>query len=279
MPVPFPHSEGIDEPSVYHLLDGNMEEAARKYGWPLIVGSEFPEDLDIEALRRHRTEKVRDIISAFHEMEMPDDFRKDLVGTITEHRTPEQCIVQRDFEATMFRLAVIDGNVFDSLQRVMPSGARAAIFFDKIQRNSHMLLGRFDQTEDFDELQTIVGAVYQHIEKIRDSISSRAPHGEKGAAQALVSLLDEMSDRDCDYFAGNLSATLSILEGIPHQTLAQWGQKLKRISEKLEDDEDVPGPFKSKLKSLIPSEFSGPSFSGHKRPAAGLSGSGRKKTR
>ena len=78
-----------------------------------------------------RTEKVRDIFSAFNRT-LPEDTRRDLTETTEQARTAEECVVQGDFEATMFRLAMHDDGVFNSLCKAMPAGACAAIYLSLI---------------------------------------------------------------------------------------------------------------------------------------------------
>lgn len=82
-------------------------------------------------------------MSAFNKITLPEDFRPDLVAIARQVRKPEQCVVQGDFEATMFRLAVHD-DVYFSLSKAMPAGACAAIYFDKILQKSQKLLSDFD---------------------------------------------------------------------------------------------------------------------------------------
>lgn len=75
-------------------------------------------------------------MSAFNKITLPEVFRPDLVEIARQVRKPEQCVVQGDFEATMFRLAVHDDDVYFSLSKAMPAGACAAIYFDKILQKS-----------------------------------------------------------------------------------------------------------------------------------------------
>lgn len=123
-----------------------MEDILLKARWALVDDPSSPEFSEQESgTSMSRPEKVRDILSAFSEATMPDDFRPDQVETIRQSRTPEQCVVQGDFEATMFRLAVHDDNVYRSLRKAMPAPARCAIFFDKVQKKTRALLVDFDR--------------------------------------------------------------------------------------------------------------------------------------
>jgi hypothetical protein len=163
-----------------------------------------------------RTERVRDIFSAFSKRTLPEDARRDLTETIEQARTAEQCVVQGDFEATMFRLAVHDDAVFDSLCKAMPPGACAAIYFDKVQEQSRRLLNDFDRycaTGELPadpvtpglgiEVDDVVTQLQRSVSRIAVNITARAPHGSEGAAEALVSLLESVVARNNDPLEGN----------------------------------------------------------------------------
>ncbi|KAJ5528872.1 hypothetical protein N7527_002265 [Penicillium freii] len=162
-----------------------------------------------------RTEKVRDIFSAFNRT-LPEDTRRDLTETTEQARTAEECVVQGDFEATMFRLAMHDDGVFNSLCKAMPAGACAAIYFDKVQEHSRRLLNDFDRYCATGELPTdpvspglgvevndVVAQLQRSVSRIEVNIAARAPHGSEGAAEALVSLLESVVARNNDPLEGN----------------------------------------------------------------------------
>lgn len=168
-----------------------------------------------------RTQRVRDILSAFSTDVLPDRFRTDLTepedgnGRVLQIRTPEQCVVQGDFEATLFRLAVHDDNVFTSLSKAMPPGACAAIYFDKVLERSRRALSKFDrycqtleQSKNADgDPSACLTAVLETLQtdslNIHKNIHARAPHGLQGAAKALTSLLEEITTRNKDALADN----------------------------------------------------------------------------
>lgn len=168
-----------------------------------------------------RTQRVRDILSAFSTDVLPDRFRIDLTepedgsGRFLQIRTPEQCVVQGDFEATLFRLAVHDDNVFTSLSKAMPPGACAAIYFDKVLERSRRALSKFDrycqtfgQSKNADgDPSACLAAVLETLQtdtlNIHKNIHARAPHGLQGAAKALTSILEEITTRDKDSLADN----------------------------------------------------------------------------
>ncbi|PTU16949.1 hypothetical protein P175DRAFT_0488288 [Aspergillus ochraceoroseus IBT 24754] len=236
---------------IERLLAGQLETVAVQLNWPY-VRSEFEGGMS-------RAQKVRDIMSAFSTSILPEEFRPDLIdddddddrsSSSTGHphhppRTPEQCVVQGDFEATMFRLAVHDVNVFASLCKAMPAGACAAIYFDKVQQQSRKLLLDFDRschpaaapsppppppppTPRKIEAMTsaLATQLQENVARIQRNLALRAPHGMEGAAKALVTLLEEICRRNKDALDGGST---------------RWGRASfpgEREEEEEEEDED-----------------------------------------
>lgn len=191
-------------PRVEGLLDGKLETVAERLNWQY-SDSETQGGMS-------RPQKVRDIMSAFSTVTLPEDFRLDLVEETTQSRTPEQCVVQGDFEATMFRLAVHNDAVYMSLCKAMPPGACAAIYFDKVQEKTRKLLTDFDRycltgQSPADgtsvEVSTVVNYLQRNVDRIQANVIARAPHGTEGAAKTLVTLLEDICNRDRDALDGN----------------------------------------------------------------------------
>ncbi|KAJ5213359.1 hypothetical protein N7449_000528 [Penicillium cf. viridicatum] len=193
-------------PRIEDLLKGNLMSVAAQLKWQYLREEEDG---------MTRTEKVRDIFSAFNRT-LPEDTRRDLTETTEQARTAEECVVQGDFEATMFRLAMHDDGVFNSLCKAMPAGACAAIYFDKVQEHSRRLLNDFDQycaTGELPadpvspglgvEVNDVVTQLQRSVSRIEVNIAARAPHGSEGAAEALVSLLESVVARNNDPLEGN----------------------------------------------------------------------------
>ncbi|KAJ5092061.1 hypothetical protein NUU61_006931 [Penicillium alfredii] len=200
-------------PPIEGLLDGQLEAVADRLDWQYLRA-----EGDGRGAGMTRAEKVRDILSAFSPVTLPEDFRGDLAETTTQTRTAEQCVVQGDFEATMFRLGVHDDGVFSSLCKAMPAGACAAIYFDKVQEQSRRLLADFDRycatgERPADaaaspgggavEVREVVAQLGRSVTHIRANIAARAPHGSEGAAKALVSILEAVAARNKDPLDGN----------------------------------------------------------------------------
>lgn len=195
-------------PRVERLLDGKLETVAERLNWQYST----PEE---EQGGMSRPQKVRDIMSAFSTVTLPEDFRLDLVEETTQQsRTPEQCVVQGDFEATMFRLAVHNDAVYTSLCKAMPSGACAAIYFDKVQEKTRKLLADFDRycltgqapadgTATTVQVSRVVNELQRNVNRIQANVIARAPHGTKGAAKTLITLLEDICNRDRDALDGN----------------------------------------------------------------------------
>ncbi|KKK22774.1 hypothetical protein AOCH_005623 [Aspergillus ochraceoroseus] len=253
---------------IERLLAGQLETVAVQLNWPY-VRSEFEGGMS-------RAQKVRDIMSAFSTSILPEEFRPDLIdddddddrsSSSTGHphhppRTPEQCVVQGDFEATMFRLAVHDVNVFASLCKAMPAGACAAIYFDKVQQQSRKLLLDFDRschpaaapsppppppppTPRKIEAMTsaLATQLQENVARIQRNLALRAPHGMEGAAKALVTLLEEICRRNKDALDGGST---------------RWGRASfpgEREEEEEEEDEDQRNLyqqlFREKLRALL----------------------------
>lgn len=194
------------------LHDTKLEVVANRLNWGYIGGN-----MESRA-GMSRSQKVKDIMSAFSKVTLSEDFRPDLIETEEQSRTPEQCVVQGDFEATMFRLAVHDDGVFSSLCKAMPAGACAAIYFDKIQEKSRKLLTDFDRycqtgTLPTDgtsvEVDKIIEQLRQNVYRIMTNVRIRAPYGAEGAAKALVKLLEEICNRNKDALEGNMWGRVS----------------------------------------------------------------------
>ncbi|KAJ5558294.1 hypothetical protein N7535_008507 [Penicillium sp. DV-2018c] len=197
-------------PPIETLVKGDLGSVATRLKW------QYLSDEDSTGKGMTRTEKVRDIFSAFSNRLLPEDTRRDLTETTEQTRTAEQCVVQGDFEATMFRLAVHDDGVFNSLCKAMPAGACAAIYFDKIQQQTRRLLNDFDRYCTTGELPAepvssglgvevndVVTQLHLAVSRITSNIATRAPHGSEGAAEALVSLLESVVARNNDPLEGN----------------------------------------------------------------------------
>lgn len=191
-----------------------LQDLAEQLNWPYIRSAGKEGGMS-------RTQRVRDILSAFSTDVLPDRFRIDLAepedgnGRVLQVRTPEQCVVQGDFEATLFRLAVHDDNVFTSLCKAMPPGACAAIYFDKVRERSRRALFRFDRycqtlgqfKNDEGDPSTSLSAVLETLQtdalNIHKNIYARTPHGLQGAAKALTTLLEEITTRNKDALTDN----------------------------------------------------------------------------
>ncbi|KAE8379274.1 hypothetical protein BDV26DRAFT_171702 [Aspergillus bertholletiae] len=285
---------------IERLLDGKLETVAEQLSWQY-VRSEVEGGMT-------RQQKVRDLMSAFDTVVLPEDFRLDLIDDIGQPRTPEQCVVQGDFEATMFRLAVHDDTVYFSLCKAMPPGACAAIYFDKVQERSRKLLADFDrycQTGRRSEgsnvdVDNVIGELQHNVNRIQANIITRAPHGVEGAAKALVTLLEDICNRNKDALDGNrwggvtfhgededqrnlyhqligkVEETgecfiLDALEQLSGSDLHQFKEKLRAILQKNEVTR-APKAYILKLNALVHRAESNASSSGQKRPATASSG-------
>ncbi|KAF7593388.1 hypothetical protein BBP40_011578 [Aspergillus hancockii] len=285
---------------IERLLDGKLETIAEQLNWQY-VHSEVEGGMS-------RPQKVRDLMSAFDTVVLPEDFRPDLVDDVGQSRTAEQCVVQGDFEATIFRLAVHDDAVCSSLCKAMPPGARAAIYFDKVQENSRKLLAEFDRycqtgrrSEELNvDINSVIGELQRNVNRIHANIITRMPHGVEGAAKALVMLLEDICNRNKDALDGNrwggvtfqgededqrniyhqlIGRTeetgeffiLDALEQLAGSDLLQFGKRLRAVLYKNEVNR-APKAYILKLNALVRRAESNSSGSGQKRPATASSG-------
>lgn len=263
-----------------------------------------------------RAQKARDIISAFEAVTLPEDFRLDLVDSTEQRSTPEQCVVQGDLQATTLRLAIHDDNVYTSLCKAMPPGATAAIYFDKILEKSRKLLADFDRYCQTGQLPAdganvqvnhVVDTLRQDVNRIHTNIAARAPYGVEGAAKVLVTLLEDVSNRNKDALDGNRwgaatfqgededqrnlyhqligkedeseeFAFLDALELLSGADLHQFAPRLRALLHKNEVF-PAPRPFIVRLAAVVRVAESGAPGAGQKRPAGSASGGNSKRTR
>lgn len=296
-------------PRVENLLAGKLETVAEQLNW------QYSQD-EVEG-GMSRPQKVRDIMSAFSTVTLPEDFRLDLVEDTTQSRTPEQCVVQGDFEATMLRLAVHNDAVYSSLCKAMPPGACAAIYFDKVQEKTRRLLSDFDRycltgyrpaDGTSVEVSVIVNELQRNVDRIQTNVIARTPHGTEGAAKTLIALLEEICSRNRDVLDGNQWGrasfqgededqrnlyhqligkadetgeyfVLDALEHIPATDLQQFRAKMEAILHRNEVNRG-PKNYILKLSALVRiAESAASSGSAQKRPATATTAGNSKRTR
>lgn len=193
-----------ENPRVQSLLQNNIRAVAVQINCPYDSGGAE------EAVSHF--EKIRDTISAFDDNTLPEDFRPDLVDDSDQHRSPEECAVQGDLQATVFRLALHDDNVYTALLGAMPPPASAILYFDKILAKAQRLLRDFDrysQTGQYPadgsnvEPDHVTRILQRYISRVHTNVIARAPYGIPQAARSLVSLLADISNRNQDALEGN----------------------------------------------------------------------------
>ncbi|PGH00534.1 hypothetical protein GX51_05749 [Blastomyces parvus] len=288
-----------DMPPLYQLIDDRMEEISRRARWHFIDEPSSPGVSEQEyGGSMNRPEKVRDILSAFSESTMPDDFRPDQVETINQSRTPEQCVVQGDFEATMFRLAVHDDNVYHSLRKAMPPPARAAIFFDKVQKKTRALLLDFDRYRQYGtllrdrtalEIPVVITQLYELVALLESNIAPRAPDSHTNAADALIGILRDVVTYNCNAFDGNAWGRvplageteddcnlfaqaigqpevsgqffiLDVLDSLPRAILAERELQLETIMSKIPMPNQSMATYLQRFQALLNRDYPGTGF-------------------
>ncbi|RAL15619.1 uncharacterized protein BO97DRAFT_461349 [Aspergillus homomorphus CBS 101889] len=294
---------------IRQLLDSKIHTIADEFGWQY-TRSEARGGMN-------RQDMVRDIMSAFDSSILPEDFRPDLVNDdAKQSRTPEQCVVQGDFEATLFRLAVHDDAVYASLCKAMPIGACTAIYFDKAQNKIRNLLADFDRycmtghlpagVEKLDA-STVLEEIQGHVNRIRRNLAVRAPHGFDGGSKALITLLENICGRNKDpledndwgretfhgededqrnlyhQLIGKAKETedffiLEVLEQLPLHALRRFEDKLKAILRRIEVNR-APKAYVIRLGALVRTVESTEAGTGQKRPSSATATGNSKRTR
>lgn len=261
-----------------------------------------------------RSQRVRDVMSAFEAHTLPEDFRTDLSDT-DQRRTPEQCVVQGDLQATMFRLAVHNDPVYSSLCKAMPPGATAAIYFDKTLEQARRLLSDFDryaltgQTPADGspiDIAHVLDTLRLTVDRIHTNILARAPHGTESATKALVTLLEDISARNKDPLDGNRlgiasfdgededqrnlyhqligkedeSESFPLLDALDLFSGSELSQFKGRLRTLLHKNEVFPAPraFILRLEAVVRAAETG-TGSGQKRPAGNGAGGNSKRSR
>ncbi|KAL3478204.1 hypothetical protein BJX99DRAFT_109239 [Aspergillus californicus] len=267
---------------IEELLDSPeaLEKTAEKLKW-LYIRSPFEGGMS-------KAQRARDILSAFSAHILPEEFRQDLFESGLTRRTPEQCVVQGDIEATTFKLTVHDDYVYASLCQAMPPGACAAIYFDKILERSRKLLTSFDsycqvykagETSPTVNVSDILEQLKKIVKNMQLNIKLREPNGREGAAKALIALLEDISNRNRDaldlniyrqksfngeeedernlyqQLIGKTEETggffiLDVLEHLPAKDLHPFGDKLRGILDKIEVAR-APKEYILNLQSLV----------------------------
>ncbi|EEQ91862.1 hypothetical protein RJZ56_000860 [Blastomyces dermatitidis] len=284
---------------LYQLIGDRMEDISRKARWHFSDDPGSPGVSEQEyGGSMSRPEKVRDILSAFSESTMPDDFRPDQVETINQSRTPAQCVVQGDFEATMFRLAVHDDNVYHSLRKAMPPPARAAIFFDKVQKKTRALLLDFDRYRQYGtplrdrttlEIPVVIEQLYELVALLESNIAPRAPDSHTNAADALIGILRDVvtydynafdgnawgrvpaageTEDDCNLFAQIIGQPevsgqffiLDVLESLPRAILREREPQLETIMSKIPMSNQSMVTYLQRFQAFLNREFPGSGF-------------------
>ncbi|OJJ42935.1 hypothetical protein ASPZODRAFT_154915 [Penicilliopsis zonata CBS 506.65] len=180
------------------LLTGRLDILAPHLGWP------YERDgADTVVPTMSRQETVCDILSAFRADTLTEEFRADLMaetqGDSRSSRTPEQCVMQGDLEATLFGLAAHDDAVYASLCKAMPRGACAAIYFDKVHERLRRLFADFDRSSSRPpsamSIEKTLDTIRRHAERIEHNLAMRGSVAAQGAAKTLVYLLDEITRR------------------------------------------------------------------------------------
>ena len=161
-----------------------------------------------------RQSELCDIITSFHDTMLPDNFRTRYAENTPDILVLENCLVENNLYATLYRLGMRDRHFYRTLQRLVPGNTRAIKYYRKQEWRavqSLHLLDEYSQAQTLDPrtsvpecartLREIVHEIYEDLRfrVSRSSIDQRA--GEQCAA-CLVRLVEEVVNRRYrDFFA------------------------------------------------------------------------------
>jgi hypothetical protein len=193
----------------------NLEKTAHDQNWIIVPNrGTVSETISESGSGTSRKLEVQDILSAFEENLLPADYRQDIFDKISNTREdPQNCVEQMDLQGTIFRLAVSDDAVYESLRKAMPAGLRANIFFEKLRKGMNDVLRVLDEYARFgtrrpDDLQVqpveisvIAEELRDCVRKVHANVQIRSPYGQRYAARPVIALLEDICvKRNCDVF-------------------------------------------------------------------------------
>lgn len=194
------------------LSKSTIDRLAQRLEWPTGPSTRQASPSTIPT----RAVQVRDILSTFARSVLPSKCLVQEFANINRSRTPEECNVPLDLEATVFRLAVNDLAVFNALTRTQPPAARAEIFYSKVRRlaaeaikkvDSYVAYGPSSITESsasraHQSSTTFLAATARELQEsvryVSAGISVRAPLGLRSALECLLLILNEANARNYD---------------------------------------------------------------------------------
>lgn len=170
-------------------------------------GDSSAEESEDEANLSVRQDELCDIISSFLDNVLPEQFRERYVEDRPAVVNMAECLVENNLHASLYRLAMRDGHVYRSLQRLVPGNTRALRYYRKQEARAMRAMqmldeyarrGSLDPRSSIPQcartLRAIVHEIYEDLQRrlAQRSVDRRA--GEQSAA-CLVHVAEEVVQR------------------------------------------------------------------------------------
>lgn len=197
-------------PDPYQQISSiGIEKLAEEANWQ--ITRMFEEDHDLN--RRRRAAEIREIMAALSPFDVASDYRPDIFDELQEKETFEQSLVDRDLEATLARILMTKNDMFSYFRRLISTNHCASDFFLKMKQKAERTFEEMDHyfavgaSSDLaephdvawcaDQLTKIVASIRNQLE----NLTLRRDSKDK-AAQALIYILGEVTNRDKNSYAG-----------------------------------------------------------------------------
>jgi len=244
--------------------------------------------INVSGAGMSKQDTVRDILSTFEINVLPEQYLEEQYSFITRRRTLAECLVPGELDATIFRLAMNDDDVYRALRETQPAPPCASHYYNKMRYRISALISAFDtyctrgtpSTANGTplEVEVVAARLLDHVRRIDKNLSMRGQDGNGEAADCLIVALYEVCVRDRDAFEGirwrrrakrdereedrNLyhqlirrlneddAFVLDVLAKLPAWALQQRLSRLVQIRD-LVDQRITPPLYEAKLRGII----------------------------
>ena len=159
-----------------------------------------------------RADQVRDMLSVFDDLRLPDEFGRYLADVPPDY-TPENFYVPNNLIATIYRLAVRDESVFKRLRRVITHDVCANVHFSKLRARAREAFAGLDtyvengpsegNHQDIPRtartLRSLIDQIC-HARNVRTSTGTLSLTVVTKVAEILVEILQEVCNRNEDVY-------------------------------------------------------------------------------
>ena len=205
-----------------HISDMGLENVCEDLDWELREGSESEEirwqlgkDFQTSTLGRQtrsmiraRTKVVRDIMAALSS-EITNSYRPDIFDS-ADDITNGNILVERDLEATLARLLILDDGFFHKFRSLVSRNVRATEYFRKMglkAEEAFLLLEQYVQSGPTEgqhhDLNWCAQALVDIVNTISSNVTMRQPlssSSREEAAKSLVAILKTVVRHNYDIY-------------------------------------------------------------------------------